>query len=243
MSPEKTFFSYSRDDSEFVLKLATDLRTAGIDIWLDQLDIVAGRRWDAEIEKALEGAETMIVILSPTSVASNNVMDEVSYALEEGKRVIPILISECEIPFRIKRLQRVDFTGDYEPALKKLVNALNLKKTKEPEKVPGISKDEDIVKQNEEKASIEQGQKQELQTEENLWLKSKSDNTISSYQYYLEKTKLGKYKDEASDLITKIKKESQVKRGDRFKVENDPIKTKEKDRGTSRTNNDNIRWK
>jgi len=243
MPLEKTFFSYSRDDSEFVLKLATDLRTAGIDIWLDQLDIVAGRRWDAEIEKALEGADTMIVILSPTSVASNNVMDEVSYALEEGKRVIPILISDCEIPFRVKRLQRIDFTGDYESALKKLVNALNLKKTKEPEKIPSISEDEDVVKQNEEKASIEEGQKQELQTEESLWVKSKSDNTIASYQYYLRKTKLGKYKDEANRLITDNKKDEEQKRHKRYIVENEPIKTKEKDRGTSRTNNSNAKWK
>ena len=243
MSPEKTFFSYSRDDSEFVLKLATDLRTAGIDIWLDQLDIVAGKRWDAEIEKALEGAETMMVVLSPTSVASNNVMDEVSYALEEGKRVIPILISDCEIPFRVKRLQRIDFTGDYESALKKLVNALNLKKTKEPEKIPSISEDEDVVKQNEEKASIEEGQKQELQTEESLWVKSKSDNTISSYQYYLQKTKLGKYKEEANRLVTDNKKDAELKRRERYIVENEQRKTKEKDRGTSRTNNSNAKWK
>ena len=40
----KTFFSYSRDDSEFVLKLAKDLRAAGADVWLDQLDIGAGKR-------------------------------------------------------------------------------------------------------------------------------------------------------------------------------------------------------
>lgn len=243
MPLEKTFFSYSRNDSEFVLKLATDLRTAGNDIWLDQLDIVAGKRWDAEIEKALEGAETMMVVLSPTSVASNNVMDEVSYALEEGKRVIPILISDCEIPFRIKRLQRVDFRGDYEQALKKLVNALSLKKTKEPEKVPGISEDEDIVKQNEEKVNIEEKQRQELQSEESLWVKSKSDNTISSYQYYLEKTKLGKYNAEANRLINENKKNVELKRRERYIVENEPIKTQEKDRRTSRTNNSNAKWK
>ena len=45
MALQKTFFSYSRVDSEFVLKLAKDLRTAGADIWLDQLDISAGKRW------------------------------------------------------------------------------------------------------------------------------------------------------------------------------------------------------
>src|SRR6187399_329548 len=98
------FFSYSRTDSDFALKLAKDLRSAGADLWIDQLDIHPGTRWDVEVEKALRGAETVIAILSPTAVASQNIMDEVSYALEENKRLIPIILARCEIPFRLKRL-------------------------------------------------------------------------------------------------------------------------------------------
>ena len=85
MSKETTFFSYSRSDSNFVLKLAKDLRSPGADLWLDQLDIKAGSRWDSSIKDALSSASRLIVILSPASVASNNVMDEVSYALESNK--------------------------------------------------------------------------------------------------------------------------------------------------------------
>jgi hypothetical protein len=43
------FFSYSRQDSEFVLRLAKDLREAGAAIWLDQLDIEPGQRWDTTV--------------------------------------------------------------------------------------------------------------------------------------------------------------------------------------------------
>lgn len=43
MTP-KTFFSYSRTDTEFTRKLATDLRNAGADLWIDQLDIQPGTR-------------------------------------------------------------------------------------------------------------------------------------------------------------------------------------------------------
>ena len=41
MSTEKpkVFFCYARADSEFALKLANDLRSAGANIWIDQLDI------------------------------------------------------------------------------------------------------------------------------------------------------------------------------------------------------------
>ena len=53
MSTQKIFFSYSRADSPFALTLAKDLREAGADIWIDQLDIPAGSHWDAAVEKAL----------------------------------------------------------------------------------------------------------------------------------------------------------------------------------------------
>lgn len=45
-------------------------------------------------------------------------MDEVSYALEEGKKVIPVLLSDCDTPFRLRRLQRIDFTADYDNGFK-----------------------------------------------------------------------------------------------------------------------------
>jgi hypothetical protein len=51
-----TFISYSRADGEFALKLANDLRTNGVNIWLDQIDIPPGARWDRAVENALETA-------------------------------------------------------------------------------------------------------------------------------------------------------------------------------------------
>ena len=47
------FISYSREDSEFAFRLANDLKVAGADVWLDQLDILPGRPWDNAIEDAL----------------------------------------------------------------------------------------------------------------------------------------------------------------------------------------------
>lgn len=122
----KTFFSYSRANGEFVLRLAKDLRAAGVDCWLDQLDIPAGERWDAEIEKALDSAERLVVVLTPDSVASTNVMDEVSFALEGEKRVVPILVQECDIPMRLRRVQHLDFTGDYQACLTRLLKQLEV---------------------------------------------------------------------------------------------------------------------
>lgn len=122
----RIFFSYARVDSEFVLKLAKDLRSAGMNIWVDQLDIQAGDRWDRAVEEALKGCPSLLVVLSPTSVASQNVMDEVSFGLEQNKKIVPVCYRNCDIPFRLKRLQRIDFTVDYHDAFARLLRALNV---------------------------------------------------------------------------------------------------------------------
>lgn len=128
MEKETIFFSYAREDSTFVLKLAQDLRGSGAKLWLDQLDIKPGSRWDVSIENALKNSKLLLVVMTPGSVSSNNVMDEVSYALEKGKNIIPVLYKACEIPFRLRRFQFADFTDDYQKGLYALRDTLNLMK-------------------------------------------------------------------------------------------------------------------
>ena len=121
---QAAFFSYCREDSDFALKLAGDLKAAGASVWLDQLNIKLGQRWDQEVEDALTNCPRMVVILSPASVASTNVMDEVSFALEEQKTVIPVIYRDCTVPFRLRRVQRVDFREEYERGLQRLLDIL-----------------------------------------------------------------------------------------------------------------------
>lgn len=118
------FFSYSRNDAQFVLNLATDLRSAGINLWIDQLDIVAGDRWDHAVEAALENAPCLLVVLSPDSVASQNVMDEVSFGLEKNKTIVPVLLRSCDIPFRLRRFHYIDFTIEYPKSFSQLLATL-----------------------------------------------------------------------------------------------------------------------
>ena len=138
------FFSYCREDSEFALKLAEDLRAAGANVWIDQLDIEAGVPWDSAVEDALSNCPRMLVILSPVSVKSQNVRDEVSFALSKQKRVIPVLYRDCDVPLRIARLQHIDFRTDHAHGLRLLLKALSVEQppaasaaaTPEPAKEP-----------------------------------------------------------------------------------------------------------
>jgi len=128
----KYFFSYAREDSAFVLRLAKELRRAGANLWLDQLDILGGQRWDRAVQEALDACQGIIAVLSPEALASNNVMDEVSYALEEGKLVVPILLRSCAVPFRLRRVQYIDFIASYDAALPQLLRALRIDHSPEP---------------------------------------------------------------------------------------------------------------
>lgn len=118
------FLSYSRDDSDFAIRIAEDLKAAGASVWTDRLNIKGGELWDVAAQEALTSCPRMLAILSPDSISSRNVMDEVSFALEQHKTVIPVLYRDCTIPFRLRHLQYVDFRKDYARGLKDLVKAL-----------------------------------------------------------------------------------------------------------------------
>jgi hypothetical protein len=106
----RAFISYSRTNKEFATKLAKGLRSAGYPVWFDQFDIPTGSRWDDEVEKALRECSIFMIILTSTSVASENVKDEIGYAIDHGKRILPVLLENCEVPLRLRRFQYVDFT-------------------------------------------------------------------------------------------------------------------------------------
>ncbi len=52
----KVFISYAREDYKIARKLYHDLRKAGVKPWLDEEDLLPGKKWKVEIEKAIRGS-------------------------------------------------------------------------------------------------------------------------------------------------------------------------------------------
>jgi hypothetical protein len=121
---ERVFVSYAREDSDFVLRLVSDLKSKGLPIWVDKLELSAGDLWDDAIAAALREAQTVVVVLSPDAAKSRHVANEISRGLDDGKRVVPIMLRECEIPFQLTRIQRFDFSAGYEESLPAFVDTL-----------------------------------------------------------------------------------------------------------------------
>jgi hypothetical protein len=118
------FLSYSRSDERFALRLAQDLRAQGVHMWVDQLDIRPSEHWDRAIERAVRDCRGLVVILSPRSVASDNVADEISFAIDSGKSVLPVMIEKCVLPLRITRMHLIDATASYDKALQQCLAEL-----------------------------------------------------------------------------------------------------------------------
>src|SRR5512147_2142793 len=84
------FISYSRRDADVALQFAERLRTHGMSVWIDQHGIEASASWSGEIVRAINHCSVLIVLLSPSSVESDNVTREVVLAFEKKKRILPI---------------------------------------------------------------------------------------------------------------------------------------------------------
>ena len=127
MAAESIFVSYSSEDRPFAVGLTKALQKSGANVWIDQLAIGLGENWDNAIEEALEKSETFMLILSPTSVESQNVQDEVSIAINTDKKFVPILIKECDLPMRWQRKQYADLINNPEKAIGDILKFLGLK--------------------------------------------------------------------------------------------------------------------
>ena len=108
------FLSHSGKDREFVMRLAGDLKRAGIRVWLDQWDLRPGDSIARAVEQGLSESRFLIVVMSPDYFESAWTQQEWQYALANeieggGVRVIPLLYRDCEIPVSLRMKQWVDF--------------------------------------------------------------------------------------------------------------------------------------
>lgn len=107
----KVFISYSRKDLNFVQEFSQTLMTSGVDVWWDLSSLQGGDDWTDAIPQAIESCEICIVVLSPNSILSDWVQKEYTYALNNEKRIVPILYQDCKIPFALVNINYIDIQG------------------------------------------------------------------------------------------------------------------------------------
>ncbi len=104
------FISYARLDKDRVYAEIKRFNEAGFNVWYDE-GITPGNEWSDEIAGALSKCAVFVVLLTPTSAPREAVLNEISFALDEGKPFLAIHLEETELPpglrLRISRKQAI----------------------------------------------------------------------------------------------------------------------------------------
>lgn len=112
---KRLFISYSSQNSEFfkrfIVHLAPLVQKGVVDYWHDRM-IDNGTQWDAEIQKKLQEADIVVLLLSPDFLNTSYVMkEEIPRAIKMDKRLFFVQLMECG-------WRRIDMLNQYQMGAK-----------------------------------------------------------------------------------------------------------------------------
>lgn len=120
----KVYVCYSRRDAGDLAERIYDyLKDAGYDVFidLDQNTIRAGGVWSTVIDENISKCNLFVVIITPFALRSSQVEKEVSQAVREKKRIIPVIhkyVSKKDVKWGLGQFQGINFEDKYELARK-----------------------------------------------------------------------------------------------------------------------------
>jgi WD40 repeat protein len=109
------FISYSRRDKVFTQKLYEAFTSVERKVWADWDSIPASSDWFAEIKQGIQETDSVVFVLSPEWIKSNECRKELNYALEMGKRLFPILylpVDPKDVPPELAKINWVYMRED-----------------------------------------------------------------------------------------------------------------------------------
>ena len=127
----RVFICHATEDKPFARRIATHLRQAGAEVWLDEWEIKVGDSIVEKINAGLRGATHLLLLLSATSVRKPWVRREFSSALmrqlaDNSVRLLPVLLDDCEVPPLLSDIRYADCRAQAATAFDQIMHALFL---------------------------------------------------------------------------------------------------------------------
>lgn len=122
------FLSHSWQDKRLARRVAKDLETLGVRVWVDEAEMRLGDSLIAKIAAAIDSVSFVVAMLSRAAVESPWVQKELEIAMTqeiEGRRVkvIPCIVENCPIPVFLRDKLRGDLRGPtYAKTIQGLLN-------------------------------------------------------------------------------------------------------------------------
>lgn len=115
---KSVFLSYGHDDFlPYARRLAEDLGKFVKKVWFDERCIRSAHKWDVEIEDGITTSDTIIAMMTKHAYRrpSGVCLNEVVYASNNGKEIVPVLVERIAIPLLLCSIQYVDVCEIYDP--------------------------------------------------------------------------------------------------------------------------------
>lgn len=128
----RVMLSYARADAGgFARELADGLEAANFDVLLDVDDIEAAADWQERLSDMIRAVDTLVLVITPGWIASEMCQWELTEALRQNKRIIPLIHiepTETPPPEAVSKLNYIYFDGrqSFGAALKQLAPALRV---------------------------------------------------------------------------------------------------------------------
>jgi hypothetical protein len=124
----KVFLSYSPEDAKVARALASRLAEAGFETWDPAESLFPGDNWALRIGQALQESDAMVVLVSPNSMKSEFVRQELEYALGSARykgRLVPVVLKPTkDMPWILKRFPSVRIGTNFEAAADQIAQHL-----------------------------------------------------------------------------------------------------------------------
>lgn len=127
----KLFVSYSRKDSVAARKLIESFKSIEQEVWVDWESIPPAADWLDQIFGGIEQADAFIFMVSPDSIASEVCKVEIGRAVENNKRIIPIVLRDVNPADAPESIRKLNWTfireaDNFEEGLAKVKTAIEL---------------------------------------------------------------------------------------------------------------------
>ena len=141
----RVFIAYAREDRAEARKLYRALKNHGLEPWMDEQKLLPGQNWPRAIERAMEVSDYVVICFSRRSVGKRGFFQsEIRYALDVASCVpldeiflVPVRLSECQIPQQIARkTQYIDLFPDWEAGFQALITVMTKRSTDDERRYP-----------------------------------------------------------------------------------------------------------
>jgi hypothetical protein len=123
------FISHRKADDQEAERLATQIREAGHQVWLDEWDIGLGDSIVEKMNEGLEGATYVVVCYSSSGITSAWMGREWYSALSRqlngaGVKLLPVRLTDGEPPAILADLRYADLVKDWSRGVTELLKAI-----------------------------------------------------------------------------------------------------------------------